>query len=237
MLVLIAFGIGSAALTLASGAGGSMAGAALSAGHELVWTTVGSAALGVCLGLLLDLWSRRRLESGEMMILTIGVVLIAVGAARALDLSPLFVTLTVGAVVANASHRSDELLEELRRADPPLYAAFFVLAGAELRPSMLASIGVAGAVYVLARSAGKLGGATMAAARLDLPAEARRSFGLCLLSSSSLAIGLTIQIREEFPEIAPTVTGIVLAAVIVFEIVGPLLCRFALIRAGEAQPR
>jgi len=237
MLVLVAFGIGSAVLSMASGPATSLLHGLLASSHELLWTIVGSAALGVCLGLLLDVWSRRPLESGEMMILTIGVVLLAVGAARALGLSPLFVTLTLGAVTANASRRSDELLEELRRADPPLYAAFFVLAGAELRPAMLASLGLAGGAYVLLRSIGKMGGATFAVRRTGLPAAARQYFGLSLLSSSSLAIGLTIQIRDEFPDVAPTVTGIVLAAVIVFEIVGPLLCRFALVQAGEAQPR
>lgn len=237
MLVLVAFGIGSAVLSMASGPATSLLHGLLASSHELLWTIVGSAALGVCLGLLLDVWSRRPLESGEMMILTIGVVLLAVGAARALGLSPLFVTLTLGAVTANASRRSDELLEELRRADPPLYAAFFVLAGAELRPAMLASLGLAGGAYVLLRSIGKMGGATFAVRRTGLPAAARQYFGLSLLSSSSLAIGLTIQIRDEFPDLAPTITGIVLAAVIVFEIVGPLLCRFALVQAGEAQPR
>jgi hypothetical protein len=48
-------------------------------------------------------------------------------------------------------------------------------------------------------------------------------------------VGLTIQIRSAFPAYAATVTGIVLAAVLIFEIVGPLLTRRALILTGEAQ--
>ena len=63
----------------------------------------------------------------------------------------------------------------------------------------------------------------------------RRHLGFCLVSSSSLAVGLTIQIRSAFPEYAATVTGIVLAAVVIFEIVGPLLTRRALLKTGEAQ--
>jgi hypothetical protein len=54
------------------------------------------------------------------------------------------------------------------------------------------------------------------------------------VSSSSLAIGLTIQLREQFPQYAERITGLVLAAVIVFEVLGPLLTCFALIRTGEA---
>jgi hypothetical protein len=63
----------------------------------------------------------------------------------------------------------------------------------------------------------------------------RGQLGLCLISSSSLAVGLTIQIRAAFPTYAATVTGIVLAAVVIFEIIGPLLTRRALILTGEAQ--
>jgi hypothetical protein len=63
----------------------------------------------------------------------------------------------------------------------------------------------------------------------------RQQLGLCLISSSSLAVGLTIQIRTAFPAYAVTVTGIVLAAVVVFEVIGPLLTRRALVRTGEAK--
>ena len=44
----------------------------------------------------------------------------------------------------------------------------------------------------------------------------------------------TITIRAAVPAYATTITGIVLAAVLIFEIVGPLLTRRALILAGEA---
>ena len=68
-----------------------------------------------------------------------------------------------------------------------------------------------------------------------MPPAVRRQIGFCLVSSSSLAVGLTIQIRLAFPDYAATVTGIVLAAVVIFEIVGPLLTRRALLVTGEAR--
>jgi hypothetical protein len=68
-----------------------------------------------------------------------------------------------------------------------------------------------------------------------VPEVVRRQLGYCLISSSSLAVGLTIQIRTAFPAYAATITGIVLAAVVIFEIVGPLLTRRALFATGEAK--
>ena len=235
MYVLVTFGVVSAGLTLveASGQGWLMAG--YRALHGLLWSLAGSVALGALLGLLMDLMAARAKESGEAMILSIGVVLLAVGLSRWLGLSPLIATLALGATFANASFHGERLLGALGRADPPLYATFFVLAGAELVPSSVFGLGLAGIAYTTARTLGKIAGARIGLHGQDVPAVVSRQMGYCLVSSSSLAVGLTIQIRALFPEYAATVTGIVLAAVVIFEIVGPLLTRRALILTGEAK--
>jgi Kef-type K+ transport system membrane component KefB len=235
MYVLFMFGLVTAGLRLLEPAEQGWLFSGYRAVHGLLWTTVGSVALGALLGLLMDLWARRAKESGEAMILSIGVVLIAVGASRWLGLSPLISTLALGATVANASPHGDHLLRALGRADPPLYAAFFVLAGAELMPASVLGLGVVGVGYTLARATGKIAGARIGLRGQDVPPLVRRHLGYCLVSSSSLAVGLTIQIRSAFPEYAATVTGIVLAAVVIFEIIGPLLTRRALLKTGEAK--
>lgn len=229
-LVLLTFGIAASVLTLLAGTAPSLYASA----HALVWSTVASVALGVVVGLVLDAWAGRVSESGETTILAIGAVLVTVGAARALGLSPLLASLAVGAVVANTSGPTETLLTELRRADPPLYAAFFVLAGAELPIALLPQIGLAGVAYVVMRSVGKVSGAFLALRTIDPAGRVKNHLGWCLLSSSSLAIGLTIQIRDQFPAFGEQVSGVVLASVIVFEIVGPLLARSALLKVGEA---
>lgn len=235
MYVLVMFGIVTAGLTLSASMGEGWLMSGYRALHGLLWTTVGSIALGMLLGLLMDLWARRAKESGEAMILSIGAVLIAVGASRSLGLSPLISTLALGATVANASTQGDHLLRALGRMDPPLYAAFFVLAGAELVPSSVLGLGIIGVGYAVARTLGKITGAHIGLRGQDVPPMVRRHLGFCLISSSSLAVGLTIQIRSAFPDYAATVTGIVLAAVVIFEIVGPLLTRRALLKTGEAK--
>ena len=231
LLVLVTFGIVAAGLTLWLGSGTLYASV-----HGLLWSIAGSMALGVLVGLLLDIWSPRVESASETMILAIGAGLLTVGTARALGLSPLIASLAVGAVLANVSGHTEALVTELRRADPPLYAAFFVLAGAELPISVLPGIGLVGVTYVALRSAGKLAGARLGARYAAAPETIRRHLGWCLLSSSSLAIGLTIQVRQQFPDLAEQVTAVALAAVIVFEVAGPILARGALQRAGEMQP-
>jgi Kef-type K+ transport system membrane component KefB len=145
--VLISFGIVTALITVATPSSDSWMLTGYRALHGLAWTILGSVALGALVGVATDLWATRVKESGEAIILAAGVVLVTVGASRWLGVSPLIATLSLGATVANGSRRGDQLLKALRRGDPPLYAAFFVLAGAELVPGAVLTLGMAGAAY------------------------------------------------------------------------------------------
>ena len=202
----------------------------------LLWQLFGSAALGFLVGLLLASWASQVVESGETLILLIGCVLLTVGVASVLELSPLVASLAVGSTMANLSGKSRRLFEALSRTDPPLYVIFFVLAGADLDLSLLPALGALGIVYVLCRAIGKFGGAWFAARHTGFPSSMRPLFGMSLLAQAGLAVGLVIVTRQRFPDIAPTVTTVVLGAVIVFEIAGPLSARFALDRSGESRP-
>ena len=86
----------------------------------------------------------------------------------------------------------------------------------------------------MARPLGKVLGVRLALRGVDVPEAVRRHLGRCILSSSSLALGLSLQVRRVFPEFAEPVSAVALAAVLVYEVVGPLLARQSLIAAGEA---
>ena len=239
ILALLSFSVIAATIDLsllASGAELSVGGVARAI-FPLVWQLVGSAALGFLVGLMLASWASQVVESGETLILLVGCVLLTVGVATALGLSSLVASLAVGATLANLSTRSRRLFVALSRTDPPLYVIFFVLAGADLNLALLPSLGALGAVYVLCRATGKIGGAWIAARRVEAPRPMQRFLGLSILAQAGLAVGLVLVTRERFPDIAPTVTTVVLGAVVIFEIAGPLSARFALDRTGESRPQ
>jgi Kef-type K+ transport system membrane component KefB len=238
ILALIAFSLVAATLDMSAlAASAQVTGSGVvRAIFPLVWQLLGSAALGFLVGLLLAGWASQVVESGEVLILLIGCVLLTVGVATALDLSPLVASLAVGATMANLSAKSRRLFDALSHTDPPLYVIFFVLAGADLNLALLPSLGALGAVYVLCRGGGKLGGSWLAARRVETSEPVRRLLGLSILAQAGLAVGLVLVTRQRFPEFAPTVTTVVLGAVVVFEIAGPLSARFALDRSGESRP-
>jgi Kef-type K+ transport system membrane component KefB len=205
--------------------------------YDIVWQLLGSAALGYLVGLLLSAWATRVVEHGETLILLIGCLLLCAGLSIVLNLSTLVVSLTLGATVANLSANTGRLAQVQSRTDPPFYAVFFVIAGAHLQLGLLKSLGVVGIAYILARAIGKLGGAHIGARIAKLPPEYNGRIGFSILAHAGLAIGLVLSLARRFPELGSELSTIVLGAILVFEIVGPVTVRNVLLRSGESQAR
>ena len=236
LFCITAYAVAAAVIDLASGIGGrSIFDALYLAAYPLVWQLFGSAAWGYLVGMLLAGWSTQVRETGEMLILLAGSILLCVGVARLLDLSPLIASLAVGATMVNLSRRSHRLFDTLSGTDPPFYAIFFVLAGADLDLALVPAMGVVGLVYVGGRSLGKFAGAVAGARWLQLEPTVQRFLGFGLLAQAGLAVGLTLQIEGRYEAYAPSVSTVVLASVAIFEMFGPISTRFALMRAGEAE--
>ncbi len=205
------------------------------AGFPLVWQLVGSAALGFLVGLLLAGWSTQVTETGEMLILLAGSILLCVGAARIFDISALVASLAVGATMANLSRRSRRLFKTLEGTDPPFYAIFFVIAGADLNLELVSSMGALGFAYLAARACGKFIGAGIGAKRLKMEPQVQRFLGFGLMAQAGLAVGLTITVGRQFPEYYPVISTVILSSVTLNEMFGPISAKFAIVQSGEAR--
>jgi Kef-type K+ transport system membrane component KefB len=235
LLCITVYSIVAAGIEFGSGVG--MAGFLPTFGRStfvLVWQLAGSVALGFLIGLLLAGWASQVTEGGEMLILLAGSILLCVGVSRVLDLSALVASLAVGATMVNLTKRSRSIFDTLSGTDPPFYAIFFVIAGAELNLQLIPAMGALGLVYLFGRAGGKFVGAWTAARRMALPDPVQRYLGFALLAQAGLAIGLTFAVRQRFPEYGAVVSTVVLASVAIYEVIGPISTRQALIRAGES---
>jgi Kef-type K+ transport system membrane component KefB len=204
--------------------------------YPLVWQLIGSVALGFLVGLLLASWATRVTEHGEVLILLTGSVLLCVGLALMLELSTLLATLAVGATMTNLSADSRRLFQAMASSDPPFYAIFFVIAGADLNLALLKTIGGLGVVYVLARVTGKFIGAKFGARREGMQDVVQRLLGFGLIAQAGLALGLVLTINRRYPELASGVATIVVAAVAISELIGPIATRLVIVRSGESRP-
>jgi len=72
---------------------------------------------------------------------------------------------------------------------------------------------------------GRLGGA---------PRKTRRWMGVALLPQAGIAIGMALLAGQHFPAVQDTVVSVVLSATVVFEILGPIATRWAVLRAERS---
>ncbi len=203
----------------------------------LVWQLIGSVALGYLIGIILSSWATKVVEHGETLILLIGCLLLCVGLSDYLELSTLVASLAIGATAANFSRHSRRLAEVQSGTDPPFYAIFFVIAGANLHVGLLKSLGLVGVGYVVARAVGKLLGAKLGGSMTKFPEPARNGLTYATLPHAGLAIGLVLSLGNQLPNLTSTVSTIVLAAILVYELVGPVCTKLALKRSGEVHAR
>ena len=194
---------------------------------------VGSFALGAALGLVLAFCARFFASRGNKLALSIACVLAGVGLCDLLNLSSLLVCMMIGAMMVNLSEHREVLMEQCDRFTPPLFLLFFVLSGAELDLTVLPSVGVIGILYLLLRCIGKWGGTMLGALCVHADDNIRKYLGLTLLPQAGVAIGMASLVAGRFPTLGAQVNTIVLAGVLVFELVGPIITKLALTRAGE----
>ena len=110
---------------------------------------------------------------------------------------------------------------------------FFVVSGAELNLSILPKIGVIGVAYVLARVAGKIGGASLGAVVTKAPGPVKKYVGFTLVPQAGVAIGLSLLAAKALPEVGATIQAVVLCGTFIYELCGPVCTKLALKKAGE----
>jgi len=208
-----------------------------SAGYEIG----GSLALGGTVGLILGVLLRRGRSRERVLSLAVGALILIEGICTQFHLSSLLAAMTFGTMMTNIAPFASKILGELIPSlATPILIGFFVLAGAHLRADLLPALGWLGALYLIARFAGKLSGAWLGAWIGRSAPEVRSNVGYGLLSQVGIAIGLSLVVAAEFTPmgqageaLALTVVNVLLGTTLVTEIVGPILARRALARAGE----
>ena len=201
-----------------------------------------SLGVGAALALLFSLLARKRRSSSEILILLTAFLFFCTGIAVRLGFSFILANMMIGVLVVNTqpSPFVQRIREVLSPLMPFLFLLFFALAGANLHVAALPALGLVGAAYIVARSAGKIGGATLGALLGRAEKKLRRLAGIGILSQAGVAIGLSLVIKEEFAafgergaDIGTAILTTVTATSIVFEVIGPIFARIALKRAGE----
>ena len=151
--------------------------------------------------------------------------------------SSLLVCMMLGTIFCNECDFSEELMDRVDRWTAPLFIIFFVLSGAELELSVFTDIAIVviGLIYIISRSAGKYLGAFASAKATKCDDTIVKYLGVTLLPQAGVALGMAIK-SAQLGEQGRIIANITLFAVLVYELVGPLLTKIALTKAGDIKP-
>ena len=212
---------------------------------EPVLEVVLSLLLGFLMGLAFTFCERFFHSRSKRLAISVAFVMLTVGLSMIkfeiggvhVGFSSLLVCMMLGAVFCNICDFSEELMDRVDRWTAPLFVLFFVLSGAELELSVFADLAIVliGVVYILSRSAGKYVGAFSSAKMVNCNDNIVKYLGITLLPQAGVALGMAIKAETLGPQ-GSMVANITLFAVLVYELIGPLLTKIALTKAGDIKP-
>ena len=154
--------------------------------------------------------------------------------------SSLLTCMMLGTVFCNVTtlKRSTTVMEETDHWTNIVFVTFFVISGAELELSVFLNWGVviAGVLYIIARSLGKYYGARISAKMVGCSETIQKNLGITLLPQAGVALGMAVTAQQLGGGDGSLVRNITLFAVLIYELVGPMLTKLSLIAAGEITP-
>lgn len=210
---------------------------------EIMLSLVLGAFLGWCLSVLESLFHSNR----NRVALIAGFIILAVAlsmlkfdiAGVDIGFSSLLVLMMLGTMFCNLCPLSDDLMNRADKWSAPLLTLFFVLSGAALDLGVFADAAIVGVgvLYIVARSLGKYTGSALSCGISHQPANVKKYLGITLLPQAGVALGMSSQVGAAMGEIGSMVRSIVLFGVLVYELVGPSLTKWALTKAGDIQPK
>ena len=178
--------------------------------------------------------SKRMSLAVAFVMMTVGVSMLTwkVGGVKC-GFSLLLVCMVEGTVFCNINETSQELMDRVDRWTGPLNMLFFVLSGAELDLSVLSNPMVLfiGLVFIAFRSLGKISGAYLSCRMEKTSPIIQKYLGITLLPQAGVALGMALTARNLAD--GEVVGNVVLFAVLLYELFGPTLTKWALLTAGE----
>jgi len=207
-----------------------------------------AAALGVgalCGLIALPLLNRSKAPETLMfasvtaIVFTVAVATVITQSMAHFHCSPLLTVMAMSATLVNREPLLKQRVGQTIRSFVPIFFAFFfILGGAHLNVLALRAVGVVALIYLVARAAGKIGGASLGAWVGGAQPKVRRFIGYSLIPQVGVAVALAYAVELDFHEhkdLAMLAMNVLLFTTLITEIVGPLMTRYALVKSGEGR--
>ncbi len=206
---------------------------------------IGSLLLGGIMGYFLTKLEKLFNSNTNRLNMTIAFVFVTValsmcefhiGAVK-VGFSSLLVCMMLGTIFCNLCPLSEDLMAGADKWTSPLFAVFFVISGAELELSVFTdfTIVLLGIIFIVVRSIGKYYGALISAKMTHCDEKVCKYLGITLLPQAGVALGMCVSAKA-LGQQGDLIRNITLFAILIYELIGPLMTKWALTKAGDIQP-
>lgn len=227
---IVAFSISLAIAQILSGGGkGTLVNAIIYPFKDIL----GAVVLGAVCGEVFFYFSKKASGEEQLLSMILGTILFTVGISIRFGFSSLIACMILGATVVNLlnNKRTFNLIDKFT---PPIFVAFFTIAGVDLNLGVIKSVGVIGIGYIIFRVVGKFIGAYAGAKLTHAPEAVQKYLGFALVPQAGVAIGLSMVVERVLPgDIGLTIKTIILGATVIYELIGPVIAKIAITKAGE----
>jgi Kef-type K+ transport system membrane component KefB len=201
----------------------------------LLWGSILAGYLACILMLRLAAWLGKSEE--RQFILMVGMVVVTVGLAHALHLSVSLTLLMFGVLARNLDKGYAVLPVHFGHGSQLFFVILFVLVGASLEFSAFtAAAAMVVAAYIVMRFLGKSVALLAFGPLSGIRAGGAGLLAVALVPLSGSAVVMVRDTISLYPAFGKELAAVVLSAVVILELIGPLATQFALRRAGEAHP-
>jgi len=211
---------------------------------QLLLTPVVEISAAILIGLVIGYLTQHYIsmvdDKTKKVVAMLSSVVLSSALSLVFGLSSLIANLALGFAIRNFAEKNLEISEYLDTLTIPLYAMFFIFAGAEIRFSQMGSTVflITALVFLISRIIGKYGGAILAGRFSDAAPVVKKYIGLGLFPQGGVAIALAFSVQKQFtqiPDASLMIFNMVILTAALTEIFGPLFTKEAVIRSGEAE--
>ena len=193
-------------------------------------------AIGGAVAIAMDLINRFVVHKERLATAAVAALVLTSGLAATFDVSPILACLFLGIIQTNITPSRSQLVDStFADFEPAILTVFFTLAGMHMSLEHAATAGVVSGLLFGSRIAGKVLAANLAMRFANATDRVRKNLGLALIPQAGVAVGLVVVLQADpaFSGLADQFAAVVLTVVTFNEILGPLLTRYSLERAGE----
>lgn len=199
---------------------------------RLAWEIGGAVAFGSLVGAVFALYLRYIGREVTLVLIAVCALLSQVGATQGLE--PLIAAMAAGLVIENlAVAQGDALKAAVQVGALPLLVVFFVAVGTSLQIEVLLAFGLVVVGLATARIAMIRLGVSAGIRFADVERSSAAYAWTGLVSQAGITLGLASVVAAEFPVPGMQIQMLLVALIAIHELLGPVLFRYGLLRAGD----